>query len=174
MGWSFDGAYLVGQTQQARSGFDLAYMALGDKAQPARITSGAYDEMMPALSPDGRWVAYTSNESGRPEVFVADFPAAGRKWQLSQAGGSFPSWRGDGGELFFSNDREVFAVGIAERSGSLEAGVPQAPPFPKQVLRLPVRVYSSDGKRFLLQRFSGEAFTEPIRIIRSWRALVRG
>ena len=68
---------------------------------------------MPVLSPDGRFLAYTSNESGRFEVYVQSFPGPGGKWQISTAGGGEPHWRADGKELYYrAPDQKVMAVEI--------------------------------------------------------------
>ena len=88
--WSPDGALLVGHAQRIGSGFDLAYVALAEPSKIVRITTSPFDEISPALSPDGRWIAYSSNETGTFEVFVSDFPAATRRWQVSRSGGSLP------------------------------------------------------------------------------------
>ncbi len=81
------------------------------------------------VSPDGRFVAFVSNESGREEIYVQTFPEPGGKWQVSSGGGSDPSWRGDGKELYYrSPDQKLMAVEI--RAGAdFQVGVPQ-PPLP--------------------------------------------
>jgi hypothetical protein len=79
------------------------------------------------VSPDGRWLAYGSNETGQTEVYVIPFapgsPAAG-KWQLSTAGGQQPCWRADGRELFFANSGKLMAVDVNTNAKSFEAGTP--------------------------------------------------
>ena len=70
--------------------------------KPEAFLQSQADERYPSFSPDGRWVAYTSNETGRNEVYVAPFPGTGAKWQVSQNGGALPRWRRDGAELFFA------------------------------------------------------------------------
>ena len=73
---------------------------------------------MPVLSPDGRYVAYTSDESGRPEIYVIPFPSSGgSKSQVSVNGGRFPRWNGDGTELFYVEDTTLMAVTVDMRSG---------------------------------------------------------
>ena len=65
------------------------------------VVVGALSELMPVFSPDTRFVAYQSNESGRPEIYVQSFPVASGKWQVSSSGGADPSWRADGKKLFY-------------------------------------------------------------------------
>jgi serine/threonine-protein kinase len=81
--------------------------ASGKPGKPAVFLSTAFAELFPAFSPDGRWLAYQSNESGRPEVYVVPFPGPGGKWQVSTNGGSFPTWS--------PARREVFYVTLEER-----------------------------------------------------------
>jgi Tol biopolymer transport system component len=171
-GWSPDGALLVGETQEPETGFDVTYVAVADPSKLVRLTSSPFDERAPALSPNGRWIAYQSNETGRNEVFVSDFPAASRKWQVSRSGGSGPSWRRDGLELYFQDPEATAAARIDERGGSLEVQTPVRLPFPRESLRIARGISSQDGKRFLAARLEPDSFTEPIRLIRGWRQLV--
>ncbi len=130
--WSPDGAWLVGETQQPETGFDVVYVAIADPSKLVRLASSRFDEGAPALSPNGRWIAYDSNETGRSEVFVSDFPAAVRKWQVSRSGGSAPSWRRDGLELYFLDPEGTAAARLDERGGSLEVETPVRLPFPRE------------------------------------------
>ena len=171
-GWSPDGALLIGATQETETGFDVAYLAVADPSKIVRVTTSRFDEVDPALSPNGRWIAYSSNETGRNEIFVSDFPTAARKWQVSRSGGEVPTWRSDSSELYFTGPEGVTAVSVSERTGALDFGAPERLPFSRDAFRLFFGVRSPDGKRFLVERFDSEAFTEPIRLIRSWRKLV--
>jgi len=170
--WTPDGTALVGDTQEAGSGFDIAYVSLRDPSKVVHVSSSRFDERAPSLSPDGRWIAYESNETGRNEVFVTDFPRGVQRWQLSRSGGQTPSWRSDGHEVYFSGLEGATAVAVADRNGVLEPGPPERLPFPKNAIRPDGRVFSPDGERFLVERFDSEAFTEPIRLVRGWRRLV--
>jgi Tol biopolymer transport system component len=85
-------------------------LPLGDASRPTRLVQG----MQGRVSPDGRWLAYTSEESGRREVYVTAFPAPQRRWRVSTEGGEDPQWRGDARELFFLNaDRTLVAATVA-------------------------------------------------------------
>jgi WD40 repeat protein len=158
--------------QEAKSGFDVACVALRDPSKMVHITNSRFDERLPSLSPDGRWVAYASNETGRDEVFVTDFPSGARKWQVSRSGGQNASWRGDSRELYFNAPDGAAAVAVNERNGTLELGSPEHLAFAKDSLRLDGRVFSPDGRQFLVERYDSAAVPEPIRLVRGWRRVV--
>jgi Tol biopolymer transport system component len=170
--WSADGATLIGGTQEAETGWDVAYVKLDDPSRAIRFTSSRFDELNPALSADDRWIAYQSNETGRDEIFLSDFPKGARKWQVSRSGGENVTWRSDGRELYFHGPDGAMAVTITEGSGAVEIGVPAQLPFSPQTYGLDPGVLSPDGKRFLVQRYDSEPAVEPIRLIRSWPRLV--
>jgi WD40 repeat protein len=114
--WSRDGHWLLVRTETgaAGNGDIVAVSARGDSAT-VRVASSPFSELEPALSPDGRWVAYASNEAGTSEVYVRPFPNtdAGR-WQVSNGGGSDPRWSPDGKQLFFlDGTNRLYAATIA-------------------------------------------------------------
>lgn len=121
--WSPDGKTLLYRSESAQTGLDIQMLPIGGKPSPY-IASNA-DESQPQFSPDNRYVAYASNESGRAEVYVQPFPATGAKWQVSTGGGEQPRWRSDGEELFYlSGDKRLMAVPL--RGGpSFDAGTPK-------------------------------------------------
>ena len=103
---------------------DIWAMPLFGDRKPFPVLQAPFAEADPRFSPDSKWIAYTSNESGHREVYVQSFPTGGGKWQVSTAGGSDPRWRGDGRELFyFSEGKQLVAVPISV-GASFEAGVP--------------------------------------------------
>jgi hypothetical protein len=123
--WSPDGKFLLYAIGDlAAKGQVLALPLIGDRkpfavtqTQPEFVTFTA------KFSPDGRWLAYSSNESGRPEVYVMPFRGGSGKWQISSAGGALPLWRRDGKELFFwSPDNTLMAVSIMVRPSAIEVG----------------------------------------------------
>ena len=107
-----DGKFLAFHQDVTESNSDLWMLRLhgGQKAEP--FLSTQFDEEYAEFSPDGRWIAYVSNESGRYEVYVVTFPGPGGKTQISTEGGSEPRWSRDGRELFYRNDRKWMAVQI--------------------------------------------------------------
>jgi eukaryotic-like serine/threonine-protein kinase len=125
--WSADGrfiAYWVGGTAPSKP--DVWILPLFGDRKPFPLAETQFAETEGVFSPDGRWMAYTSDESGLPNVYVQSFPAAGRKSQVSRDAGGFPAWRGDGRELFYVGiDGNMMAVPV-NTTGQFEAGVPQA------------------------------------------------
>ena len=96
----------------------------GDR-KPRPFVNGPFDELQGQFSPDGRWVAYQSNESGRFDIYVRPFPGPGGQWQVSTAGGVSPRWRADGKELFYlAPDGNLVAVPIVAHETTFEAGTP--------------------------------------------------
>ena len=95
-------------------------------ASPFRFYKHEFEETCGRFSPNGRWMAYTSNETGRDEVYVQSFPTSGAKWLVSTNGGGWPRWRRDGKELFYlASDGKLMAVSV-NGEGTFKAGVPKA------------------------------------------------
>jgi WD40 repeat protein len=124
--WSSDGRYLVYLSSAPVTRWDIwALPTFGDK-KPIAFLKTQFSEFEARLSPDGRWLAYSSSESGRREIYVQAFPDAGGKWQISTQGGRDPMWRRDGKELFYiSPDGRMLSVDIAA-GATFQAGVPKA------------------------------------------------
>src|SRR5260370_20329724 len=98
--WSRDDKYILCTFQPSTGGSDLVLLtASGGKI--VRFLATKADETSGQISPDGKWVAYASNESGDWEIYATTFPAASGKWQVSRGGGIEPRWRGDGKEIFY-------------------------------------------------------------------------
>jgi serine/threonine protein kinase len=102
---------------------DLLVWTIDGEQEPQAFRQTEADERYGSFSPDGKWIAYSSNESGSYEVYVAPFPGPGRRWQVSQAGGIFPQWRADGREIFFSQaDGHLMAAPVTTGDGSMQVG----------------------------------------------------
>ena len=89
---------------------------------PGAVVAAEFAESNAALSPDGRRLAYQSNETGRNEVYVTSFPVPGRKWQVSQGEGMMPAWRGDGREVYYRDERGLWAAEVDGASAVLGVG----------------------------------------------------
>ena len=173
-----DGRYIVYQRMNAKTGWDLWAMPREANAKPVPIVQTNADERGARLSPDGRWIAYVSNDSGVSEIYVQPFPGPGRRVQVSTKGGDEPQWRADGVELFYlAVDGKLMATPIthAVDHQSLDIGVP-VPLFSAQV-GLIVRpilagdyMASSDGQRFLVNRLLRDAGGTPVRVVVNWKA----
>jgi eukaryotic-like serine/threonine-protein kinase len=160
-----------GQTQNSNSA------SPADSLKP--IFNESYSTDLFNVSPDGRWVAYTSLESGRAQIMVADFPSFTRRRQISVAGGTQPLWRSDSRELFFlSADRKLIAVELKPDS-ILQTG-PLRTLFQTNVLASSQVGYlyaaTPDGKRFLMREAvaSNNGAIEPLYVMTNWLSLVSG
>jgi eukaryotic-like serine/threonine-protein kinase len=151
--WSPDGKTILYRTQDKSTGFDVMAVSL-ETSKSAPYLQGPGDQAQAQFSPDGRWVAYTSTESGRPEVYVQPYPATGAKWQVSVAGGEQPRWRRDGRELFYlAPDRNLMSLPIPV-SGAFDAESPRVL-FATNIPFGDVNVSQAydvtpDGERFLI------------------------
>ena len=126
--------------------------------------------------PDGRWIAFTSDESGRPEVFVAPFPS-GPKRAVSNSGGGAPIWSRDGREIFYvGRDGRLFAVRVQPAGASLEVGTPQPlfalDPVPAGAFDPALYDVSADG-RFLIVRSAGDSSADPVVVDVDWTARLK-
>jgi DNA-binding winged helix-turn-helix (wHTH) protein/dipeptidyl aminopeptidase/acylaminoacyl peptidase len=170
--WSRDGRFvLVGRTGGGTRA-DLWLLPDAGEGEPIPYLTTPFAELQARISPDGRWVAYTSDESGIWEVYVQSFPVPGGKRTISTQGGGQPQWRGDGRELFYvASDRQLMAVEIRiGADGTLDAGIP-APLFDAQVphnLVGPRNDYAvtHDGRRFLV---GTDKERGAITIVLNWR-----
>ena len=123
--WSPDGRYVLFSSQDAKTGRDLWMLPLFGDRTPRPIATGMADEARARFSPDGRWISYESRESGRFEIYVQSFPDLGQKVQVSTAGGSSATWRGDGREMYFASpDDRMMAVAVTATPTQFDSGVP--------------------------------------------------
>jgi dipeptidyl aminopeptidase/acylaminoacyl peptidase len=142
-------------------------------ATPTRMVPSRFSCSLAQLSPDGRWLAYATNELGRTEIFVQAYPGPGGKWRISTAGGLSARWRADGRELFYSTrDGELMAVPIRVEGMGLDIGVPVALfPLNPPVTTLYRNAFdvSPDGQRFLVNTLVGDgAATGAARVVIGW------
>lgn len=152
--WSRDGRYLVYQTRNTNSDINILYVEIsaeGSVSEPRTFLGTPASERVPELSPDGRFMAYLSDESGRHEVYVSPFPGGGSRWQASTDGGSQPLWSPDGTEIFYVRDNALIAVPVTVEP-SFALGEPQllfeSPDLIYQFRSVNYSV-SPDGQRFL-------------------------
>jgi len=168
--WSPDGQAIIGMTQRPETGFDLTYVSMDGKSREIRdLVATRFNESNPKFSPDGRWVAYQSGESGRSEVYVVDFPDAAGKWQVSRNGGAAPTWSVDGSEIYFVTDEGFMAAPVTLKP-EFSVGAPVRLDLPHDEL---VSILGSDGKRFLVLRNLSSTSSNPIQVVRHWASTLK-
>jgi Tol biopolymer transport system component len=168
--WSPDGrTLLLDRTRHPSSGADILQLNIGELEPLKPYAATGASECSPRFSPDGRWVAYTSDESGRDEIYVAGFPVPGTPRQISRSGGACPRWRGDGLELYYIEGAGQFMrVPISPGSRGLDFGAPVAM-FRTRVLGVFGLAYdvAPDG-RFLVSTVNDEGTS--IVLVQNWLA----
>jgi serine/threonine protein kinase len=179
--WSSDGRFLLfsGTSDDPQSGSSDLWVLpiLGDK-KPVLFLKTPFEERNGQFSPDGKWIAYQSNESGRYEIYVQPFPGPGGKFQISTTGGAQPRWNKNGKEIFYvSLDSKMMAapLKLSPDGQALETGTPVAL-FPVRIAGGPLAGHnkqqyavSSDGQRFLVNLAVDEGATSPITLILNWK-----
>ena len=180
--WSHDGRFLLYCDINPKTKFDLWVLPLSGNRKPIPFLRTEFSETEGQFSPNERWIAYRSDESGKPEIYVRPFPAAaggGGQWMISNGGGTQPRWRRDGKELFyFSGEGTLMSVEVAT-SAVFKASIPKRL-FDTRILAgdTPVLFGSpalywdvaSDGKRFLINTATAESGSEPITVVQNWTA----
>lgn len=166
--WSHDGKYVLYQR-----GTELWYVTFPELTASVFLKAASAPNVT-RFSPNGKWVAYASNESGREEIYVTSFPGAQGKWQVSNAGGAQPVWRSDGKELFYlAPDRKIMAVPVTA-DASFDAGTPVAlfQANPREMVATSERFdydVSKDGQRFLINTELKSGLT-PMSVVANWTA----
>ena len=184
--WSLDDRFILFEKTpvgrlQARS--ELWVMPRFGDRKPFRFGSAPFGGHA-ALSPNGRWIAYTSDESGENQVLVQSFPDAARaRWQITRDGGRFPRWRRDGRELYYVDDGKIFAVPVTTTADACEFGtatdlfgaILNAGPGPPDYLAGPSYPYdvTADGQRFLVSAFPLAGTDASITVVTNWTARLK-
>jgi Tol biopolymer transport system component len=167
--------YAERKTTEGTGHFDLLVTDLATGGAGKPYATSSFSEYRGTFSPDGRWLAYQSNESGRSEVYVQAFPEPGRKWQVSTQGGGSPSWTRGGGQLFYvAADRKLMRVD-AKTAPSFDAGIPEAL-FTVPLAALQARnlfVFSPDDQRILAVSTGGTGAATPTTVALNWSAAFR-
>jgi serine/threonine protein kinase len=167
--WSRDGRYLIFYQIDPVTKYDIWALPLTGDRKPYPLLQTAFNEHRATLSPDVRWLAYCSDETGRDEIYVQSFPTLGNKWKVSDGGGTRPVWSRNGKELFYiASDRKLM-VSAVSAGAKFEAGSPQ-PLFTTRPNITRFFDVSPDGRRFLLVDPLPDPVTPPINLLFNWHA----
>jgi Tol biopolymer transport system component len=167
--WFGDGSVLY----FASPGLDIFTVPSGG-GKPAPVLNGPFLETEPRISPDGRWMAYASDETGRYEVYVQSFPPSGAKWQISSGGGRQPAWRSDGRELYYVSETPTMYAAAVRTGSTFEFDMPRMLfDFRGEVVAVRnTYIPSGDGQRFLINATLDSA-TPVINVVVNWPAEIR-
>ncbi len=179
LSWSPDGRFILYVSAGGPTANDLFVLPLsgdpsagsGQVRKPIPFLQTQFIEAAGQFSPDGRWVVYQSNETGRFEIYVAPFPGPGGRWQISTTSGLNPRWRPDGTEIYYlALDNRLMAAAVNGKGPSFEVGAVK-PLFvtPVAGVRSGYDV-SADGQRFLINSIPEQAVSAPITVVVNWAA----
>jgi WD40 repeat protein len=174
--WSADGRFVVFRMIQGDPRGSLWVLPLTEKQPPVPVPHTDARGVNGRFSPDGRWLAYSSSETGRYEVFVQPFPATGAKYQVSRDGGQWPRWRRDGKELFFGSESRTLMAASLTTDNLFHPGQPTRL-FDLQVTTNGINRYpyavSADGQRFLMIAQPDGAGATPLTVVLNWSGVLR-
>ncbi len=171
--WSSDGKVIALASLNPETDWDgWLYSVEKNEAEP--LVRTPFTETHMQISPDGNWLAYTSDESERPQVYVQRLTGPGGRWQISTNGGILPRWRADGKELFYVEFGTVNLMSVQVEAGeTLNAGIPRS------LFDAPIRssfdyeyCVSEDGQRFLLNVLEGAETVQPLTLVQNWSRMV--
>ncbi len=171
--WSFDDTQIL-YTRQGSAGEYLELLPVGG-GEPTRFLTSKASQRNGQISPDGKWLAYASDESGNWEIYVTSFPGAAGKWQVSRGGGTEPRWRGDGGEIFYIGQNGMLTAVSVNATSTFVTGTPtalfqvygRAPISSTDMFTYDV---TKDGKRFLVNRYVKPEHVPPLTILLNFPA----
>ncbi|MDX1631284.1 MAG: protein kinase [Thermoanaerobaculia bacterium] len=177
--WSPDGRTLIGMVQRAATGEDIAYLEIGDSVDSRDIApfmDRPHIQTSPRFSTDGDWVAYASNETGRWEIYVSDFPEGERRWQVSRgdARGPFLTWSHGNGAIYYETEAGLREVAVGGGAGEIELGT-------RRTIELDISRYGTRSRfrkghfrvgedSILILEATESRSEEPIRIVRNWQS----
>jgi Tol biopolymer transport system component len=165
-----DGKTLI--VMNTRRSMDIWSLPLGGDGKLVPVLTSEVAERQPRLSPDGRWLAYFGDESGRFEVYVRRFPVTEEKWQVSSRGGIWPYWRGDGKEIYYMGLDGVLMAAAVSAAPRFSVGSPESLFQTRLRVWTTARQYvaSRDGQRFLMSLPTQEPAASPMNVLLNWQA----
>jgi Tol biopolymer transport system component len=166
--WSPDGRFILYLGIGAETGQDVWVLPLFGDRKPRPLLHARHSEGTPQFSPDGRWIAYRSNETGRFEVYVMPFPGPGGQQQISTKGGDFPRWRRDGKEIvYLAADGRFMAVNVTTDGARVNKGTATPLFSPRRAGSRSFYDMSADGQRFIVNTADSVA---EITLVVNWAA----
>jgi eukaryotic-like serine/threonine-protein kinase len=171
-----DGKSLLYDTRDWVTKQDLWVASLSSQSKPIPFLRTIFNEGQGQVSPNGEWIAYTSDESGTWEVYVQPFPSTGGKWQISTGGGAEPRWSRDGKQLFFiGGNRALLVATVSARGSGLEVGaatalfdMPILGPLAGRTAWQRYYAVASDAQRFLIKAGNEETSSSPLTVVVNW------
>ena len=172
--WSRDGKYILFQDVELTADWDIWYVSLDGERAKKPFVKTEFSEANAVFSPDGRWVAYQSDESSRNEVYVRSFPTGDGKWQVSTGGGRSPLWDKTGSAIYYNTEQGVMATAVNGSGAGFSTG------DTKLVFRNPSQAglqlhgVTADGKRILVSHLPTSQVTMPLTLVTDWRRTIEG
>jgi eukaryotic-like serine/threonine-protein kinase len=174
--WSRDGKYLAYTVPNPGNGFSQIWLLpLSDGGKPHPLIQASYDVLNPAISPDSKWIAYSSNETGHNEVYVVPLAGGAGKWQVSSGGGIEARWSASGDEIcYLSPEGDLMVAQIKSAPNSIGVGKVTKLFHIGENSALSIFRYDfpPDGKRFLIMTNGGPAHADPLTVVANWTALL--
>jgi len=174
--WSSDGKFIVYRKIGDKPSFDLWLLPMTGVPQPKLYLRTQFDTRSAKVSPDGRWLAYRSNESGRNEIYVQSFPEPGRRFMVSNRGGTLPRWQRNGQELYYVAADDKLMVVRVQTGANFAPGAPEALFDLGSCGLSNIRyVYdvSDDGQKFLIIRPLEDSSSRPLTVAHNWTELLK-
>ena len=172
--WTRDGTHIVFASRSTETGWDQWALPLAGDRKPFPLVKTRFNDMFATVSPNGKYLAYFSNESGEFEVYVQEFPEPQNKWQISANGGRQPHWSPDGRQLYFRDALNSIMVVAVETNGPFKAGAPQKllqTRFAPILLRSHYHPAKDGG--FLVLAPAGAEDMVPISVVLNWTSAIR-
>ena len=161
-------AYVYRAISEGRTIFDIWALPLSGDGKPFSVVHNNFGGGRPAVSGDGKWMAYSSRESGREEIYIIAFPGGGAKWQVFTTGGLQPEWRKDGREQFFLDPSNNFmAVDVRTANSAVKLGIPHVLFKPAGVNQYFWFVVNADGKKFVFDIVNSRDASQPFALVQN-------
>ncbi|MBE0659848.1 MAG: PD40 domain-containing protein [Bryobacteraceae bacterium] len=171
--WTAKGDLLLYHEVDPKTKRDLWVLPMTGERKPAVFLKTEFNERQGAFSPDGKWIAYSSDESGRYEIYVQPYPATGAKWQVSRDGGRHPKWRRDGRELYWLEEDGTLMAAEVSMGQTFQPGNAGAL-FETGITNISeLFAVTGDGKRFLLPMPAETEGARPVTVVQNWLAGAR-